>query len=70
MYESSKITNKFCHKQSQHKSNMKDDNKTNSTPKAANQSINLNHQNKKNSGRVKIFIEVNKKIYKIFPENL
>ena len=68
MYDSNKITNKSCQNQSQPKSNMKDKNKTNFTPQAGNQSIDLSHQNKNNSGRVKSFTEFNKKYEKFFPE--
>ena len=68
MYDSNKITNKSCQNQCQPKSNMKDKDKTNSTPQVGNQSINLSHQNKNNSGRVKNFTEFNKKYEKFFPE--
>ena len=68
MYDSNKIFNKSCRNQSQPKNSIKDKNKTNFTPQAGNQSINLSHQNKNNSGRVKNFTEFNKKYEKFFPE--
>ena len=61
MYDSNKITNKSCQNQSQLKSNMKDKNKTNSTP-------NLSHQNRNKSGRVKNFTGFNEKYEKYFLE--
>ena len=64
MYDSNKIANKSCQNQSQPKNSIKDKNKTN----VGNQSINLIHQNKNNSGRVKNFTEFNKKYEKYFPE--
>ena len=58
--------NKSFQNQSQPKNSIKDKNKTNSTPQVGNQSINLSHQNKNNSGRVKNFTEFNKKYDKFF----
>jgi len=59
-------SNKSFQNQSQPKNSIKDKNKTNSTPQVGNQSINLSHQNKNNSGRVKNFTEFNKKYEKFF----
>ena len=43
-------------------------NESHSTLQVGNQAINLSHQNKNNSGRVKNFIEFNKKYEKFFSE--